>query len=49
VDRFFIAAGDDGADGYIGLIDEFNLFNRALSAEEALWLAGGTSPIHRPF
>jgi hypothetical protein len=49
VDRFFIGAGNDGVDGYIGLIDEFNLFNRALTDGEILWLAGGTAPIHKPF
>jgi hypothetical protein len=49
VDRFFIGAGDAGDSSYLGLMDEFQLFNRALSAEEALWLAGGTSPIHKPF
>jgi len=48
VDRFFIGAGDAGDSQYLGLIDEFQLFNRALSAEEALWLAGGTAPIHKP-
>jgi hypothetical protein len=49
VDRFFIGAGDAGVSQYLGLMDEFQLYNRALSAEEALWLAGGTSPIHKPF
>jgi len=49
VDRFFIGAGDAGVSQYLGLIDEFQLFNRALSPEEALWLAGVTSPIHKPF
>jgi len=48
VDRFFIGAGDAGVAPYIGLIDEFALYNRALSPDEILWLAGGTSPIHKP-
>ena len=48
VDRFFIGAGDAGVNQYLGLMDEFQLYDRALSAEEALWLAGVTSPIHKP-
>jgi hypothetical protein len=32
-----------------GLIDEVRVYNRALSAEEALWLAGKTNPVHKPF
>jgi len=32
-----------------GLIDEVRVYNRALSAGEALSLAGGTSPIDQPF
>jgi len=31
-----------------GLIDELHLYNRALSAEEALFMAGRTDPIHKP-
>jgi hypothetical protein len=33
---------------YGGLIDELKVFGRALSAEEILWLAGKTSPVHKP-
>jgi hypothetical protein len=32
-----------------GLIDELHLYNRALSAEEALFMAGRTEPIHKAF
>ncbi len=32
-----------------GLIDEVHLYNRALSPEEVLWLAGYTGPIAKPF
>ena len=48
IDRFFIGAGDNGVAGYIGLIDEFQLYNRALTDGEILWLGGGTAPIHKP-
>ena len=30
-----------------GLIDELHVYNRALSAEEALFMAGRTQPIHK--
>ena len=33
---------------YGGLIDEVKVFDRALSAEEILWLAGSTQPVHKP-
>jgi len=32
-----------------GAIDEVVIYGRALSAEEILWLAGRTTPIHKPF
>jgi len=32
-----------------GSIDEVVIYGRALSAEEILWLAGRTTPIHKPF
>ncbi len=32
-----------------GLIDDVHVYNRALSESEALWLAGGTAPIDKPF
>ncbi|MCF7973792.1 MAG: discoidin domain-containing protein [Phycisphaerae bacterium] len=34
---------------FYGLIDEVRVYNRALSAGEALWLAGITNPIDKPF
>ncbi len=48
------------ADGYIGSwnggsefldaqIDDFRLYSRALSLGEILWLAGRTTPVHKPF
>ncbi|MCF7972778.1 MAG: discoidin domain-containing protein [Phycisphaerae bacterium] len=49
VDRFFIGAGDAVASPYMGLIDDFMIYNRALSAEEILWMAGVTTPIDKPF
>jgi len=36
-------------DYFDGLIDEVRLYNQALSAGEALWLAGQTVPRHKPF
>ncbi|NQV35556.1 MAG: LamG domain-containing protein, partial [Phycisphaeraceae bacterium] len=32
-----------------GSVDEVALYNRALSAGEILWLAGRTTPFHKPF
>jgi hypothetical protein len=49
IDRFFIGAGDAGGTPYKGMIDDFKIYNRALSAEEALWEAGVTTPIDKPF
>jgi hypothetical protein len=49
VDRFIIGAGDAGVNPYDGQIDEFMLFNRALTAEEVLGVTGQTQPIFRPF
>ena len=49
IDRFFIGAGNASDSPYWGLIDEFQLHNRALSAEEILWMAGVTTPIDKPF
>ena len=36
-------------DFFDGVIDEVHVYNRALSAEEALYMAGKTSPVHKPF
>ena len=49
IDRFFIGAGDAAVSPYMGLIDEFQIYDRALSAEEVLWNAGVTTPIDKPF
>ena len=49
IDRFFIGAGNAADSPYKGLIDDFQLHNRALSAEEILWMAGVTTPIDKPF
>ena len=49
IDRFFIGAGDAAVSPYMGLIDDFQIYNRALSAEEVLWNAGVTTPIDKPF
>ncbi len=34
---------------FSGLIDEVHVYNRALSPEEVLWLAGATGPVAKPF
>jgi hypothetical protein len=36
-------------DYFNGLIDEVRLYDQALSAGEALWLSGQTTPRHKPF
>ena len=36
-------------DYFDGMIDELHLYNRALTAEEALFMAGKTQPVHKPF
>jgi len=46
---FFIGVGNGGSDPYKGMIDDFKIYNRALSAEEILWQAGTTTPIDKPF
>jgi len=33
---------------FTGLIDEVVIYDRALTGEELLWLAGRTAPIHKP-
>jgi hypothetical protein len=51
---------DGTADGYVGSmgnagefldaqIDDFRFYSRALSLGEILWLAGRTTPVHKPF
>jgi len=49
IDRFFIGAGDAGVSPYLGLIDEFQIYNRALSAGEVLWLSGNIAPVDKLF
>jgi hypothetical protein len=49
IDRFFIGAGNAADSPYWGLMDDFKIYNRALSAEEILWMAGVTTPIDKPF
>jgi len=49
VEQFFIGAGNGGGSPYKGMIDDFKIYNRALSSEEVLSLAGVTSPIDKPF
>ncbi len=49
IDRFFIGSGDAGGTPYMGLMDDFQIHNRALSSEEILWMAGVTTPIDKPF
>jgi len=49
----YIGAITDNSSGSLfklfnGLIDEVRVYGRALSAEEILWLAGRTTPIHKP-
>ncbi|MCF7974465.1 MAG: discoidin domain-containing protein [Phycisphaerae bacterium] len=34
---------------FVGMIDEVRIYNRELSAGEALWLSGRTTPIDKPF
>ena len=46
---FFIGVGNNGAAPYKGLIDDFKIHDRALSAEEILWEAGVTTPVDKPF
>jgi hypothetical protein len=41
--------GPTGGRFFTGLIDEVMIFDRALDASEIMWLAGKTSPIHKPF
>jgi hypothetical protein len=35
-------------DFFDGVIDELHVYDRALTAEEALYMAGRTSPVHKP-
>jgi len=49
----YIGAITDNSSGSLfksfkGFIDEVRIYDRALSTEEVLWLAGRTTPIHKP-
>jgi hypothetical protein len=50
----YIGALTNHADGslyklFSGLIDEVQVYNRALALEEVLWLSGQTTPVAKPF
>ena len=49
VTAFTIGARTDHTLGYIGWIDDFTLYDRALTPEEIAWSAGRTTPFDRPF
>ena len=43
-------SSNDGPQAYLtGSLDDLRVYNRALSPEEILWLAGRTAPVHAPF
>jgi hypothetical protein len=42
-------SGPQGGRFFTGLIDEVQLYDRALTGGELLWLAGGTQPYDKPF
>ena len=44
-----VAAGNTPEGFFDGMIDDVRVFSRALSAGEALSLAGGAAPIDKPF
>jgi concanavalin A-like lectin/glucanase superfamily protein len=41
--------GKDAGRSWNGLIDDVRIYDSALSAGEVLWLAGGTTPVAKPF
>ena len=50
----YIGAMTNHVDGsmyklFSGLLDEVHFYNRALTQEEILWLAGNTAPVAKPF
>ncbi len=50
----YIGAITDNSSGtrykmLVGSVDEVAIYDRALSAGEILWLAGRTTPFHKPF
>ena len=48
-DALWIGGAENVPEYYPGMIDEVSLFNRPLSPEEVLWLAGVAQPVHKPF
>jgi hypothetical protein len=49
VTEFNIGGGSGGVSPYLGLIDDFRLYDRALSPGEVAGLAGVTVPFDKPF
>jgi len=49
VTAFSLGSQVDGTAFWNGAMDEFRLYNRELTQEEVLWLAGKTAPTHKPF
>ena len=45
----FTLGAHNNANFWNGSMDEFQLYNRELTQEEILWLAGVTSPMDKPF
>ncbi len=49
VTAFTLGSKGDETGFWNGVMDEFRLYNRELTQEEILWLAGKTEPTHKPF
>jgi hypothetical protein len=49
VTTFLIGSRADGIQNYDGMMDDFRLYDRALSPEEIAGLAGVTKPFDKPF
>ncbi|MBP7049736.1 MAG: discoidin domain-containing protein [Phycisphaerae bacterium] len=45
----YIGSSDGSSEFLDAQIDDFRLYSRALSLGEILWLAGRTTPVHKPF
>ena len=48
-DRVFIGSRVTQTSSFPGNVDDAVIYNRVLSPEEILWIAGRTSPVDRPF
>ena len=48
-DRVFIGSRVTQTSSFPGNVDDAVIYDRALSAEEILWIAGRTSPVDKPF